>query len=113
MIGSIGLAEHRETLGMLFPREFAAVDDDSAECRAMPTHELRERMHHNVCAMLDGTQQDWRGDRIVDDQRHAVFMSHGGESLNVANVSRGIANSLAKDCPRFGVDQLFDIVGTI
>ncbi len=36
VIGDIGLAELAEALGVLFPREAAAIDDRAAQCRAVP-----------------------------------------------------------------------------
>ena len=93
---------------MLLPGKLAAIDDGSAQRGAVPAHELGQRMHHDVRAVFDGPQQDRRGDGIVDDQRHAVFVGHARQRLDIANVSRRIADTFAKDRARFIIDQLFD-----
>ena len=62
----------REAVGVARPVGTAAVDHDAAHRRAMAAHELGQRMHDDVGAVLDRAQQDRRRDRIVDDQRHAV-----------------------------------------
>ncbi len=113
VIGRVRLAEHRETLGVLLPGKLAAVDDGAAERGAVPAHELGQRMHHDVGAVFDRPQQDRRGDRVVDDQRHAVFVGHARQRFDVADISRRIADTFAKDRPRLVVDQLLDILGTI
>ena len=48
-------------------RGVSAIDDDSAEGRAMSTHELRQRMHHDI-AIFDWSQQNRRRHRVVHDQ---------------------------------------------
>ena len=73
VIRGVRPAEHRETLSVLLPGELAAVDDDAAERRAVPAHELRQGMHDDVGAVFDRPQQDGRGNRVVDDQRNAVL----------------------------------------
>ena len=113
VIREVRLSEHRETLSVLHPGEPAAIDDDSAERRAVPAHELRQRMHHNVCAVFDRPQQDGRCDRIVDDKRNAVIVGHARERLEVTNVSRRISDAFAKDAACFVIDQPFDGVGLI
>ena len=113
VIRGVRPAEHREPLRVLLPGELAAVDDDAAERRAVPTHVLRQRMHHDVRAVIDRSQQNGRCDRIVDDQRNAVFVRHASKGLDVANVSSRIADALAKDRPRVVIDQPFDSIRLI
>ena len=72
----------------------------------MPTHKLGKRMHNNVGAEFDRPQQDRCGDGVVDDQRHAVFVCHPGQLLDVADISRRVANAFTEDGPRFLIDQL-------
>src|SRR5262249_4190721 len=113
VIGGIRAAEHGETFGVLLPGKPAAVDNDTAECRAVPAHELRQRMHHNVCAVGDRPQQDRRGDRIVDDQRNAVAVGYVSERLDITNVSRWITDTFAKYRSRLVIEQLFYRLGLI
>ncbi len=76
VIGGIRLAEHREPVGAVLPRKIPAVDNGPAHRSAVPAHEFRQRMHHDIRAVFDGSEQDWSSDCIVDNQRHAVPVSH-------------------------------------
>ena len=108
VIGRVRRAEHREALRVLLPGKLAAVDDDAAHGRAVAAHELGQRMHHDVGAVLDRPQQDRRRDRVVDDQRHAVPVRDVGERLDVADVAGRIADALAEQRAGLVVDQLLD-----
>ncbi len=98
---------------MLPPREPAAVHDDSAHGRAVAAHELRQRVHHDVGAVIDRPKQDRGRDRVIDDQRHAVGVSDLRERLDVADVARGGADAFAIDGARVVIDQLLDVIGVI
>src|SRR5262249_47159963 len=107
MIRRLRLTHHSKTLPMLLPREVSTIDDDSAECSAMSTHELRQRMHHDIRAIFDRSQQNRRRHRVVHDQWDAVLVRDTGQRLNVANISRRISNTFAKNRARAIVDQPF------
>ena len=78
-------------------REVSAVDDDSAEGCAMSTHELRQRMHHDIRATFDWSQQNRRRHRVVHDQWDAMLVCDTGQRLDIANISCRVANTFAKD----------------
>ena len=40
MVGRVGLAEHREPLGISLPRELSAINNDAAKGRSVTAHEL-------------------------------------------------------------------------
>ena len=113
VIGGVRLVEHRKAARVLLPREAAAIDDGAAERGAVPAHELGERMHHDIGAVVDRPQQDRRGNGIVDDERNAVAGADRGQRLDVADIAGRIADALAEDRARFLVDQLFDRAGLI
>ena len=113
MIGRVGLIEHREALRVRLPGKPAAVDDRATERGAMPAHELRQRMDDDVGAVFDRTQQDRRRDGVVDDHRDAMPRCNRRQSLNVADVSRRIADAFAEYRARAAVNQPFDGVGLI
>src|SRR5262249_45322501 len=113
MIRRLRLTHHSKTLPMLRPREVSTIDNDSAEGRAMSTHELRQRMHHDIRAIFDWSQQNRRRHRVVHDQRDAVLVRDTGQRLNVANISCRIANTLAKDRARAIVNQPCYVAGMI
>src|SRR6266568_7303910 len=98
---------------MRFPSESPAVDNDSAKRRAVPAHEFRQRMHDDVCTVVDWFQQDRRRNRVVDDEGNAMLMGDACEFIDVANVSGWIAHAFAKDCFRSFIDQLLDRIGLI
>ena len=79
----------------------------------MSAHEFGHGMHDHVGAIFDRPQQDWRGDRVVDDQRHAVLMRDPRQSLDVRNISGWIADAFAIDRPRVFIDHLFNVVGMV
>ncbi len=108
VIGRVWLIEHREAGGVLFPIEITAVDDGSAEGRAVAAHKLGKRMHNNVGAIFDRPQQDRRGDRVIHDQGHSMTVGHARQTLDVADISCRVAYALAEHRARVVVDQLFD-----
>ena len=109
VIGRIGFVEHREALGVVFPREFPAVHDGAAERRAMPTHEFGERMNHDVGAEIDRLHQDRGRDRVIDNQRDAVLMGDVRQRFDIADVPGRVAHGFAEHRTRVVVDQLFDV----
>ena len=86
VIGLIRLVEHREARGRAVPREAAAIDDDAAQGRAVAAQEFRHRFDDDVGAELDRPQQHRRGNRIVDDQRHALRMRDGGQIASMSQI---------------------------
>ncbi len=113
VIRRIGLTEHRIARRICLPRKLAGIDKGAAERGAMAAHEFRQRMHDNVGAVLDRPQQDRRCHRIVDNERHAMRMRDLRQLLDVANISRGVADRLAKHRARVLVDQPPDRVRVI
>ena len=96
------------------PRELAAVDDDAADGVAVAAHELGERMHHDIGAMIERPRDVGRGERVVDDQRNAVLVRDFRDRRDIQNVAARIADGLAIQHPGFGRDrfaEIFRIVG--
>ena len=85
-------------------RGVSAIDDDSAEGRAMSTHELRQRMHHDIRAIFDRSQQNRRRHRVVYNQWNAVLVRDTSQRLNVANDPCRVANTFSKHRTRSVVD---------
>jgi len=55
VIGVVRLGEKGEALGMLFPREVAAVDDEAADRVSVPAEVLGRRIDDDRRAMLERT----------------------------------------------------------
>ena len=53
VIRGIRLGEHRKSPRLGMPRKFATIDDDAAQCRAVTAHELRQRMHDDIGAIIN------------------------------------------------------------
>src|SRR5262249_46758784 len=74
MVGRVGLRHHRKAFTMRSPWEATTIDDDPPKGGAVSAHELRQRMHHDIGAVVDRFQQDWSCDSIVDDQGDPVLV---------------------------------------
>ncbi len=70
-------------------------------------------MDGNVGAVVERLEQDRGGDRVVDDQRHAVAMRDLCQSFDVADVAGGIADGLGEHGLGVIVDQPFDRIGLV
>src|SRR5690348_12332807 len=70
-------------------------------------------MDHDIRAIVDGSQQDWRGDGIVDDQWDTVAMGYASYGFDIADVSGGIGDGFAIHGASIFIDQFFDVAGAI
>src|SRR5262249_37293121 len=80
--------------GAIVPVERTAVDNDATDTGAVPTNEFGGRMHDDVRAMLKGPAQVGRGERIIDDEREFMLVRDVRDSLDVEDISLGIADGL-------------------
>ena len=53
-------------------------------------------MHDDVRTICDWLDQRRRGNRVIDYQRHAMFVRSGGQRFNIGDIARRIADGLAK-----------------
>ena len=95
--GRLGLVEHREAVGVVGPREPAAVDDGPAEGGAVAADELGQRVDDDIGAVLERLEHERGGHRVVDDEGHAGRMGHRGHRLEVDDVAGRVADGLAED----------------
>ncbi len=54
-------------------------------------------MQHDVRAPFDGTDQIGRGQRVIDDQRHARRMRDAGNGFDVGDDAAGIGDAFDED----------------
>src|ERR1700760_4566156 len=106
MIGLVGSVESGVPIGEAAPIELAAVHDNSTHSSPVAAHKLGQRVDHDIRTKGDRTQQDWRRNRVVHDQRHTALMRHGGNRLDVAHISRRVAYTFAEDCPGILIYEL-------
>ena len=114
VIAGIGLGEARELARREVER--AAVDDHAADRRAVTADELGGRMHDDVAAPLERTDQPRCGHRVVEDERDAVAVRDVGDAFDVEHVIAWVADGLAVD--RLGVrldglGPLVEVVGVV
>ena len=96
------------------PVERAAVDDHAADRIAVAAEKLGERMHDDVGAVVDRLAQIGRGQRVVDDERHAGTLRDLRDRLDVGDDAAGIGDELDEDrlgLRRDGAFEGADIVG--
>ena len=66
-------------------------------------------MGHDICAELDRTAVDRRGEGIVHDQRHAVAVRQTGKFFNIKHRNGGIGDGLAEHGARVGAERLGEL----
>ena len=109
MVGLVRVAEHRKACGMVLPRELSAIDDDAAQRRAVPAHELGQRVDDDVGAILLGAHHHRRRHGIVDDQRNMMPVRNLGHRLQIADIAGGISDCFAKQRARVLINQVFHV----
>ena len=67
VISDFRTVEHVVTLGIIAPGKLSAVDNHSTKRCAVSSHEFRHGMHNNIGTIFNGSQEDGRGNRIVDN----------------------------------------------
>ena len=93
VIGFIRLREQRKALGMLLPREIAAVDDEAADRGAVAADVFGRGIDHDRRAMLE-RPRDQRRRGVVDDQRHAERAADVGDFADREDVQLRIGQDL-------------------
>lgn len=102
VVGLVRLGERR--VFAVAPVEVAAVDDGAADLNGVAVDVLRRRMDDDVGAPFNRAAEDRRGERVVDDQRHAVGMRDARELFNVADRERGVGQRFGENGSRVGLE---------
>jgi hypothetical protein len=108
VVGDVGFVEALELQLVLGPGETSAVDDHAADRVAVAADVLGQRVHDDVGPMLEGAAQIGRGNRVVDDQRHAMAVRDLGQRLEVGDVAERVADRFAVQRLGPAVDQPFE-----
>jgi hypothetical protein len=75
------------------PVEASGIDDHAADGGAVAADPLRRRGDHDVGTVVDRSDEvAGRPEGVVDHERDAVLVGHGGEALEVRDVVLGIAD---------------------
>ena len=107
VVARVRVDELRE-LARSDPIELAAIDEDTAERRAVAADELRGRVDDDVGAVLERAQLIRRRKRAVDDERDLVLVRDIGDSLDVDEVGVRVADRLDVDGTRILLDGLLE-----
>ncbi|MDQ1113057.1 hypothetical protein QE418_002505 [Microbacterium testaceum] len=113
VVRGVGGREAGEAVGVLGPREGAAVDDHAADRGAVPAEELRRRVHDDVGAVLEGADQVRGRDRVVDDERHTRLVRRVGDRADVEDVDLGVADGLGEEQLRVRSDRGAPLLGVV
>ena len=80
-----------------FPIKVSAVYDNAAEGGPVAAEELGGGVNYDVRAVFDRTDQVWRAEGVVDDQRQAVLMSDCRDSVDIRNIAVRVAQCFQID----------------
>ena len=75
----------------------------------MAIHVLRGGVRHDVNAVFERTTVDGRGERVVDDERHAMAVRGGCEFVEIEHHQRRIGDGLAEHCLRVGLERRLEL----
>ena len=93
------------------PVEFAGVDDNAADGRAMPADPLRGAVDDDVRAVVDGAAVEAsRAEGVVDHHHHAGVVRDFDDRLEVGDVVFGVADGFEVDGFGLVVDQLLELL---
>ena len=106
VVAGVRLVVERE-LGIR-PVESAFLHHDAADAGAMSADPLRERVDHEVRAVVEGAEERRRGERGVHHERQAVAVRDGRVAFDVRDVKGGVADGLDEDQARLLVDRGLD-----
>ena len=67
----------------VFPVVIAAVYDDTAECNGMAVDVLCCGMDDNVCAEFQRFHEEWRCERVIDEEGNVKFLGEFGELFKI------------------------------
>ena len=95
VVAGVGFGESGKFTGR-HPVEAPAVHDNAAQGGSVSSDELGGRVHHNIRAVLNGTDQVRRSKGIVDHQGNAAAMGNISDGADIGYVGIGIAQSLDK-----------------
>ena len=110
MVGFIRLREQGEALGVLLPREIAAVDDEAADRCAVSADVFRGGIDDDRRAMLERPRDQRRG-RVVGDQRNAERAADVGDLADREDVELRIGEDLGVVSARLRVGRAAERLG--
>ena len=84
-------------LAAFLPVKLTGFHYDTAKSGSMAADELGRGMYHDICAMLDGSEQIRSSESIIYYQGKPVLMSYLCDSVYIGDITVGISKSLQID----------------
>ncbi len=112
VIARVGLVVVGVTIGV-GEVERAAVDDGAGNGRPVAAEELGCRVHDDVGAPLERTDEVGRGDGVVDHERNAGLVGDTGDHLDVEDRVLRVADGLAVEELGVGADRSLPGLGIV
>ncbi len=113
MIGFARFGELRPLLGILRPKEIAAVHDGAADMHAVTAEEFGGRIDRDIDAVLERPEQRRRQYRVVHDHRQAVLVRLVGDGPEIRHVVLRIPDRFQVHQPGILIHQLADLLRMI
>src|ERR1700719_5419912 len=113
VIGDLRVIKHIKLFGIFTPRELASIYDHSADAGSAPSNKLGHGVDYHIGTVLNGTQQNRSGHRVINHQRNTMLVRYSRKAVDIGHVARWITHTLAIDRAGILVDQLLHIFGTI
>ena len=110
VVGFIRLREQGEALGVLLPREIAAIDDQAADRCAVSADVFRRGIDDDRRAVLE-RPRDQRSGRVVGDQRNAERPADVGDLADRKDVELRVGEDLGVISARLRVGRAAERLG--
>ena len=108
MVALVGGGQAVELLTVGIPVEITRIDHNAAHLCGMSVHVLCGGVGDDVTAPFEGTAIDGRCKSVIDDEGYAMLVGHLGKSLDVEHVAAGVADGLAEETFRIGLEGCLD-----
>ena len=100
MIRLVGCTQAGELVGMLHPREVAAVHHTSAHLSGQTVHIFRGGVGDDVSAPFKRAAVDGCGEGVVHDEGHTILVGDFGKFLDVEHGTTWVRDGLTEECLR-------------
>ena len=97
-----------QPLWMKHPNE-CTLYDHTTNSSSVATDEFCCGMNNDICAVLNGTDQVWGAEGIIDDQRQAVLVRDGCNGIDIGDIAVGVAQSFQIDGLGVGLDGILHL----
>lgn len=113
VVAWLGLGQGGELVGVGFPVETASIYDDPTQRGAMSADELGGRVYHDVCPMLQWTEEVGGSKRVVYNHRDTMAVGYLRYTFKIQYVGIRIAEGLHEHHFRMGTDGCFQCNGVV